>query len=215
MRTGQHGDRRDDRREGALVVGLTGGIASGKSTALAMFADLGAETVSADTLVHQAYELPLVRTAVTERLGEGYLRPDGSIDRQKLGVRIFAHPEERTFLEELLHPLAWERLVAFVADAPPDAIVVAEIPLLFEVRAHELFDVTVAVAADSALRRRRVARRFSDEDFTGREAAQVSDAERRRLADYFYVNEGSQAELRVWVSHVWEELRRLQERGGV
>ncbi len=214
METGEHRGRGHDRPQGVLVVGLTGGIASGKSTALAMFADLGAETVSADTLVHEAYELPAVRQAVTERLGREYLRADGTVDRQGLAARIFAHPEDRAFLEALLHPLVWERLAAFVARASEGAIVVAEVPLLFEGRVPDLFDVTVAVGADAALRRRRVAGRFSDEDFAGREAAQVSDAVRRDRADYFYLNEGSPAELRAWVTHVWDELRRRQVRAG-
>ena len=195
-----------------LVVGLTGGIGAGKSTALRLFADLGAWTVSADRLVHEAYDLPGVRRAVVDWLDESYLSPDGSVDRKKVAARIFARPEERAFLEGILHPLVRRRLEAFIDGVRGRAVVVAEVPLLFEARQEaqldHLFQVTVAVGAPSELRRARTKDRFTDVDFARREAAQVTDEHRRELADYFFLNEGTEADLRAWVSCVWQDLHR-------
>lgn len=197
------------------MVGLTGGIGSGKTTALQAFAALGAHTVSADTLVHEAYDLPEVRRAVVAWLGESYLHQDGSVNRRMVAQQIFAHPEQRTFLERFLHPLVRQRMDAFIERAPQGAIVVAEVPLLFEARQEQVFDglfhVTVALGAGSEARRARTLGRFSDQDFASRERAQVSDEHRRELADYFFVNEGAVDDLRAWVAAVWSELQSRRQ----
>jgi dephospho-CoA kinase len=188
-------------------VGLTGGIGSGKSTALGVFASLGAVTVSADALAHEAYGRPEVRRAVAERFGSDVLAEDGSLDRRALAARVFAQRADRESLERLLHPLVGEGLEALVAGVPEGSVVVAEVPLLFEVGWQDFFDLTVALGAHRSLRRRRTAARFGDRDFAQREAAQVSDDRRRELADYFYENNGSKADLVDWITHLYQEFQ--------
>ena len=157
--------------------------------------------------MHEAYELPEVRAEVAARFGDGVRLPDGSIDKKALALRVFESRSDREHLEALLHPLVGRNLAAFVAEVPDGTVVVAEVPLLFEAGWQDFFDVTVALGADSFARRRRSVGRFGDRDFALREAAQVSDDRRRALADYFYDNNGSKADLVEWVTDLYDELR--------
>lgn len=196
-------------------MGLTGGIGSGKSLALEIFESLGALTVSADAVVHQAYELPEVRAAVVGRLGSAVLRPDGSVDRQEVAARVFSRPRDLEFLESILHPIVRRRLIHLFAAAPDGRIVVAEVPLLFEAGWQDLFDVTMALGGEAQLRYHRVEHLYDEMDFAIREALQLSDEERRRLADLYYENGGTKAELAAWVEETYGRLRdRLRVESG-
>jgi dephospho-CoA kinase len=191
-----------------VSVGLTGGIGSGKSLALEVFESQGAVTVSADRVVHDAYSLPEVRAAVLGRFGNGILRPDGTIDRHALADRVFSRPSDLDFLESILHPIVRRRLIDTIAAAEDGRIVVAEVPLLFEAGWADLFDVTVALAAESGLRHRRTEHLYSDMDFAMRDALQMPDDRRREVADHFFNNDGTKTELVEWAIKLVGDIRR-------
>lgn len=188
-------------------LGLTGGIGAGKSAALAAFAACGAATLSADDAVHRAYADPEVRDRVVERFGRGVLREDGAVDRAALGARAFAEPEGIAFLEGLIHPRVRAGREGWVAEArrrvPPPPLLVCEVPLLFEVGATGDFDAVLVVTADATTRRRRVAAR--GQDFDGRSARQMPEAEKVARAHRTFVNDGDLAALRAWVAERFAE----------
>jgi len=180
-----------------LAVALTGGIAAGKSEALASFARHGAATASSDAIVHDLLaEDAEARAAIRGRWGE-----DAVDDRGRIGELVFADPDE---LEQLLHPRvalaqrAW--LDELAQRAEPPALAVVEIPLLFETGGEERFDAVVVITAPLELRERR---RVS---FAAREARLVPEAEKVRRADFAYVNDGSLEELDAFVAGVVERL---------
>jgi dephospho-CoA kinase len=180
-----------------LLVGLTGGIGSGKSEALAAFARHGAATLSSDAVVHELYLRPDVKEAVAARFGAEVLGPDGEVDRSRLGEAAFAEPDGLRFLERLLHPLVEEAFVRCTAAAAGrgDALVVHEVPLLFEAGLESRYDLVVLVTAPDEVRRGRAGQRFDQ-----RSASQLPAAAKRARAGVVYVNDGSLDELDGWVA---------------
>src|SRR3954451_23684059 len=167
-------------------VGLTGGLGSGKSTALAALGRLGAATLSTDVVVHELYGSATVRDAVVARWGED-VAPGGVVDRGAIARHVFAAPDERRWLEELLWPLVGQRVWAFrteqeAADPAPKAAVV-ETPLLFEAGMDGIYDATIAVIADEAVRRERAAAR-GHEAVDERAARQLTQAEKAQRATF-------------------------------
>jgi dephospho-CoA kinase len=143
-------------------VGLTGGLGSGKSTALAALERLGAATLSTDAVVHELYASGELRDAVVGRWGEE-VAPGGVVDRSAVARHAFGDPHERAWLEGLVWPKVGERVIAFreqalAADPPPRAAVV-ETPLLFEAGMEGAYDATIAVVADEEVRAQRAAAR--------------------------------------------------------
>jgi dephospho-CoA kinase len=191
-------------------VGLTGGMGSGKSTALEALARLGAAVLSTDAVVHELYERAELRDALVERWGEE-IAPGGAVDRAAVARRAFASGEERGWLEGRLWPLvgaemmSWlERVRSPEAHAPPRAAVV-EVPLLFESGMEAAFDATIAVVSDEAVRRERAATRghaLEDE----RAARQLPQQEKARRATYVVRNDGSPSDLERELSAVLEKL---------
>ncbi|HEY5388994.1 MAG TPA: dephospho-CoA kinase, partial [Solirubrobacteraceae bacterium] len=131
------------------LVGLTGGLGAGKSTALEQFALLGAAVLSTDDVVHELYETDTVTGAVRERFGDGVFDSSGRVDRRALGERVFAQPAEREWLEALLWPLVAERTQHWHAQLaglePPPRAAIVETPLLFEAGGERRFAATIAV----------------------------------------------------------------------
>jgi dephospho-CoA kinase len=188
-----------------VLLGLTGGIGAGKSTALAAFAQLGCPTLSSDAVVHASYRDPSVRAAVAEHFGPGVVDDDGEIARPALAGRVFADPAERRWLEGLLHPRVAEELERWhieQAALHPGEVLVHEVPLLYEADLADRYDAVVLVTAPAELRR---ARRPAD--FDERAAAQLPEAEKIARADHIYVNDGTRAELEQWVSDLVQRLR--------
>jgi len=189
-------------------IGLTGGIGSGKSTALAALGRLGAATLSTDRVVHELYETDEVRTAVVERFGQPLLR-EGEIDRAALARVAFATDEDRRWLERLLWPRVGERMIAWRAEqerrSPTPRALVVEVPLLFESGLDRGYDATIAVIADEAIRHRRAGDR-GHEALNERVARQLSQQEKSQLATYTVVNDGSEAELETRLSSILEML---------
>ena len=190
-----------------LTIGLTGGIAAGKSEALAAFARLGAATLSSDAVVHDLLESERLRDRLVERWGPE-VAPEGRIDRPRVGRIVFADPDQLTWLEAQVHPLVAERTAAWLASLPAGTeIAVVEVPLLFESGRDEVFDTTVAVVATEELRRDRAAARghaLVDE----REARQLSQREKSERADHVVENDGSIEDLERALSALIERLRR-------
>jgi dephospho-CoA kinase len=190
-------------------VGLTGGLGAGKSTALAALERLGAATLSTDAVVHDLYGSDEVRDAVVARWGAD-VAPGGVVDRAAIARHVFAHPEERRWLEGLLWPLVGRRVWAFreqqeAADPPPKAVVV-ETPLLFEAGMHGIYDATIAVVADEDVRRSRAAAR-GHEAVDERAARQLTQDEKAQRATFVVRNDGSEADLERTLSSVLAKLR--------
>ena len=139
----------------ALKVGLTGGIASGKSTVLAEFARLGAETVDADRLAHEILAEASTAKKAARRFGRGVLGPDGRVDRKALGRKVFGKPAELKALERLLHPEILRRMELKLKRSRKP-VAVADVPLLFEKGLAKRFDLTLTVAAPRSVQLRRL-----------------------------------------------------------
>jgi dephospho-CoA kinase len=189
-------------------VGLTGGIGAGKSEALAALERLGAATISADAVVHELYGDPEIVTAVTDRWGEE-MAPGGTVDRAAVAGRAFGDPDERAWLEGLLWPKVGQRIAAWREaesrrDPPPRALVV-ETPLLFEAGLEGVYDATVAVVADEAVRAERAAAR-GHEAVDERHARQLSQSEKAERATYALSNSGSISELEYKLSALLDKL---------
>jgi dephospho-CoA kinase len=189
-------------------VGLTGGMGSGKSTALEALRRLGAEVVSSDAVVHELYEGPQLRDAVVARFG-AEVAPDGVVDRAALAGRAFATPEDRAWLEALVWPLVGARVAAWLEraralqPAPPAAVV--EVPLLFEAGLEQLYDATIAVVSDESLRRRRAAAR-GHASVDERAARQLPQQEKAQRATFVVRNDGSIEDLERELSAVLGKL---------
>src|SRR5215213_5889499 len=142
-----------------LKVGLTGGIAAGKSEALKAFARLGAATLSSDAVVHELLESDELREKLVERWGPD-VAPEGKIERAKIGEIVFADPEQLTWLESQIHPLVQRRTAEWLLSLPAETeVAVVEVPLLFEAGGDKAFDTTVAIVTADDVRRDRAAAR--------------------------------------------------------
>jgi dephospho-CoA kinase len=189
-----------------LAVAITGGIGAGKSTALESFRHHGAATVSSDEIVHHLLRSdPEVKRALTDRLGDEILGPDGAPDRERIALRVFKDREALDFLEKLLHPLVsreyltWRQQLSLLQSPP--AVCVTEVPLLYEVGAETRFDKVVVITAPAKLRDARLGGRADD-----RESRLIPDREKVKRADFVYVNTGTPEELDAWVAEVMATL---------
>jgi len=189
-----------------LTIGLTGGIAAGKSEALAAFERLGAATISSDAVVHELLETEPLLSRLTERWGQE-VAPEGRVDRERIGSIVFADSGELKWLEGQIHPLVGERIGAWLASLQGDAeVAVVEVPLLFETDMEGVFDTTVAVVASEGVRRERAQARghaLVDE----REASQLAQAEKASRAAHVVRNDGSVEDLERELSALVEKLR--------
>jgi dephospho-CoA kinase len=189
-----------------LTIGLTGGIAAGKSEALAAFERLGAATISSDAVAHELLETEPLLPLLIERWGED-VAPGGHVDRDRIGAIVFADPEELKWLEAEVHPLVGERIGSWLAEVSEEReVAVVEVPLLFEAEMESVFDTTVAVIAADEVRGERVRARghtLVDE----REARQLAQAEKASRAEHVIENDGSIEDLERELSALVEKLR--------
>ena len=200
-----------------LHVGLTGGIASGKSTVAGMLAAEGAIIVDLDELAH-AVQAPggAVWAGIVRHFGEGVLKPDRTIDRRRLGAIVFADPEKLAQLNRLVHPAVfalWRERLAQIRRESPEAIVLSDIPLLIEAGLKPQVDLVLLVYCSPEGQIRRLMERsgLSRQEAEGRLAAQMPITEKPPLADLVIANEGQVEQTREQVRRVWQELL-LQER---
>jgi dephospho-CoA kinase len=200
-----------------LSVGLTGNVAAGKSSVVRVWRSLGAVVVDADELSRRAVE-PGTKghRRIAERWGDRVRAADGSLDRAALRAIVFADPEERARLEEIVHPAvaALREEAHAAARALGQPIVVDDVPLLFETGMADAFDVLVLVDAPEEVRLARMMRdRGLGEDEARRMiAAQMPSALKRSRADVVIDNAGSYTDLEIAARVAWEE---LQARAGV
>jgi dephospho-CoA kinase len=191
-------------------VGLTGGVASGKSTVSAILAELGALVIDADALAREvvARGTPGLDAVVAE-FGPGVLTPEGDLDRPAMGRLVFGDDAARRRLEAIIHPLVIERMAEIEATAGEDDVVVHDIPLLAEGGRADTFDAVVVVDAPRDLQVERMLgdRGWTREDAESRIAAQATREERRAIATHVIDNNGTLEELRVRVEEVLDELR--------
>jgi len=196
-----------------LRVALTGGIGTGKSVALARFAELGTPVVEADTLAHDAIApgTPGV-AAVRQRFGDGVIEPDGRVDRGRLGALVFDDSEARRDLEAIVHPAVYRAIDEWMQtqEARGARMAMAEIPLLFET-GHEgdFACVVVTACAEAEQVRRAMARsNLSGPEVRRRIAAQGPLDDKVRRADYVIWTDGTVEETRVRAAAVWDALGR-------
>ena len=194
-----------------LRVGLTGGVASGKSTVSAILRELGAIVIDADELARDvvAKGTPGL-AAVVEEFGPELLTPDGDLDRAAMGALVFSDETARKRLEAIVHPLVFERIVALESEAPPGAVVVHDIPLLAESGRADTFDAVIVVDTPTEIQVERMIRDrgWSEADARSRIAAQAPAEERRAMATYLIENTGSREDLRRRVVAAYEQLTR-------
>ena len=208
------GRQRRESQDGheVVAVGLTGGIGAGKSTALRMFGDLGAATLSADGLVHELYRLPAIAKRIAAHFGDAVLDDGGQVDRSCLAGAVRGRPEELRWLEALVHPLVAEEIERRLKTASAGTVIVCEVPLLFESGYERLFDLVVTVEAGPHIRRARSNHDFGPEQFSELEGLQVSGERRVEESDLVYVNDGDLDGLGRFVNEVYRYARGLLRR---
>lgn len=190
-----------------LTIGLTGGIASGKSTVSRRLMELGATVIDADAIARALQEpgRPGLERIV-EEFGPSVLTPDGRLDRAALGSRVFADPEARSRLNAIIHPLVRAEAERLAAAAGEDAVLVEDIPLLVETGQHGRFDLVLTVQAPVEERVRRMVedRGMTEADARARIGAQATDADRAAVSNSVLVNDGSVQRLLDRVDAWWE-----------
>jgi dephospho-CoA kinase len=191
-----------------LKIGLTGGIASGKSLVATRLAELGAVLVDADAIAREVVEpgTPGL-AAVVDAFGPEILDGEGRLDRPRLGAIVFQHPERRAELNGIIHPLVRERAAAVIAAASAEAVVVQDIPLLVETGQQTNFHLVLVVDAPEDVRLQRMTehRGMTEADARSRMAAQASRQDRLAAADVVLTNTGTREELLAAVDRLWDE----------
>ena len=193
-----------------FLVGLTGGIASGKSTVSAMLERLGAEVIDADLVAREVVEPGTKALAeVVAAFGQGILEPNGSLSRPALAQLVFADSAQRVKLEGILHPLIKERTMQRIAQSK-SSVVVYVVPLLVEAKVDYPFDLVVSIEAgvETQIQRLIDTRNLSREDALARINAQATEAQRVQRADVWLDGSLTLIELEVEVSKLWESILR-------
>jgi dephospho-CoA kinase len=189
------------------MVGLTGGIGSGKSTVARLLADRGALVIDADVIAREVVERPEVLAALAEKFGPEVLAADGRLDRAALAERAFVTDELRKELEAITHPPIGEEFLRRVAAAPADGIVVHDVPLLVESkRGFEYGGVIVVVAPKEVRLDRLEERGVPREDAERRMALQASDEDRAKVATWTIDNASDLEHLERQIDTLWPEL---------
>jgi len=190
-----------------LIVALTGGIGSGKSTVGQIFAQLGATVIDSDQLARDVMERGSIGfNEVVAKFGDEILK-NGEIDRQILASLIFKDPVKRSELEQITHPLIRKAFAKVVSSASPDSIVINQIPLLVESSHDYKFDHVITVSASESIRSERLIKRgLTNDQIKQRMGAQATDQMREAIADSVIVNEKNEQELTDQVEKIWEQL---------
>ena len=200
-----------------LIVGLTGGIASGKTTVSKILKEQGAYLIEADQIARELVQpqTPVWKELV-RRFGKEVLTEDGSIHRKRLAGRIFSDPEQRRLLNRILHPRIYEemrRRTEEIGKRDPDAIVVIDVPLLVETKGYGEMDRVIVVTATETQQVERLRERegMPPEESKKILSSQVSGEDRLKVADFVIQNEGSLEETRRRTREVFQELRKIAD----
>lgn len=199
------------------ILGLVGGVGCGKSTVAGLLRELGGGVVAGDPAGHEALRQPELRGQVVARWGQGLLNETGEIDRPKLGRIVFAQPEERRHLEQIVFPWIRQRLreeLERVDAETPSRFIVLDAAVMLEAGWDAVCDRILFIDVPEAVRWQRVARQrdWSAEEVRGREAAQWSLEQKRALADAVVDNGGSEAQTRAQLEQV---LQRFDQEGWI
>ncbi len=195
-----------------MIIGLTGGIGSGKSVVGAMLVELGAHVIDTDKIGHAVYRPGSEGfRRIVETFGDGVLAPDGTIDRKRLGALVFADAERRRALNAIVHPLIFQEILRQIEQRRAEGFtgpIVLEAPILIEAKGTGFVDrIWVVTAPPDAVRRRLLdSRDLTPEEIAARTAAQLDDAERRQHADLVIENDGDLVTLRARVEAAWRTL---------
>ncbi|GAA0995090.1 dephospho-CoA kinase [Subtercola frigoramans] len=199
------------------LIGLTGGIASGKSTVATRLAEHGAVHIDADQLAREAVEPGTdALQQISDTFGSQLILPDGTLDRPALGALVFGHPDELAKLNAIVHPAVQQLTRSHIAEAEqhdPNAIVVYDVPLLAESNLPHRFNLIVVVnASDETRVGRLIANRgMSRSEAHTRIASQASEAERLALADIVIDSDGTLAETLGQADALWSRLVTLSK----
>lgn len=201
---------------GAFLVGLTGGIGSGKSAVARLLVEHGARAIDADATAREVVERGSEGLrAVVDEFGADVLDENGGLDRARLADLVFADAQARQRLNSIVHPLVAARTEAMLADGATGEVVVYDVPLLVEgsVQDQHDFDLIIVVEAPEELRIHRLVRDrgMTEDQVRARMASQASDEQRRAVADVVLVNDGSATDLAHAVDQIW--LQRIQPVG--
>ncbi|MFD2327974.1 dephospho-CoA kinase [Cohnella sp. GCM10020058] len=196
-----------------MNIGLTGGIATGKSTVARMLVARGAALVDADRIAREIVEPGQASLArIAERFGADVIREDGTLDRRLLGSIVFADVEERKALEAITHPAIRERMrerIAVLEAEQADRLVVADIPLLYESGLQHLYESVMVAYVPREIQRIRLIERdgLSPEEADKRLGAQMDIEKKRQLADYVIDNSGTLADTEAQLDRFWRSLQ--------
>lgn len=194
-----------------MNIGLTGGIATGKSTVAKLLTERGANLIDLDKIAREVVEpgQPALH-AIAERFGQAVLQPDGSLDRKKLGAVVFSDLEERKALEAITHPairaVMKERMTRYEAEEP-DRLIVVDVPLLFESKLESYFEQVMVVYVPRETQLRRLIERdaLTPEEAEKRLAAQMDIEEKKRRADILIHNTGTPEDTDRQIDRFWRE----------
>ncbi len=204
------------RREGPLVIGLVGGIGSGKSEVARMLADEGCVVIDSDAEARRLIQSAQVRDTLVSWWGKEILAEDGTVDRKKVAQIVFSDPEERKRLEGLLHPLIHEARQQKIRENADVPAIVIDAPLLYEAGVDRECDAVIFVDAPRKARLARVRkhRGWDEDELARREASQMAIEEKMRRADVVIRNASSMEELRREVRRVFSDLQARFSRAG-
>jgi dephospho-CoA kinase len=201
-----------------ILVGLTGGIASGKSLVAKLLKDLGAYIIDADEIAHEVIQpgTPAYQE-VLNQFGKEILRQDGIIDRTKLGKLVFNDSVKRSILEGIIHPRVFaeeEARRGQIAQRDPEAVVIFDAPLLIETHAHELMDKVIVVYADRKAQLKRLKERdhLDTAEAKRRIAAQLPLSDKKQYADYVIDGMASPQEVSRQTEAIYQELKALAKK---
>ncbi len=192
-----------------MRIGLTGGIGSGKSEVARRLGERGAVVIDADKIAREVVEPGTAGLAeIVAAFGEGVLRADGSLDREKLGSIVFTDPEKLAILNGIVHPKVGTRVQELLDEVPSGGVVVYDVPLLAENKLAPTFDKVIVVDTADEVRIRRLGenRGMPEADARARIAAQATREERLAVADFVIDNNGGIDELDRQIDEVWARL---------
>lgn len=198
-----------------ILVGLTGGIASGKSLVSKLLKELGAYIIDADEIAHEVIQPgePAYQE-ILPQFGEEILKEDGTIDRSKLGRLVFSDPVKRTLLEGIVHPRVFaieEARRRQAVQQDPEAVIIFDAPLLIETRAYELMDKVIVVYANSRTQLKRLMERdhLEYDEAKRRIAAQLPIGDKRQHADYIINSGDPPNDVAKQTAAIYQELKAL------
>jgi dephospho-CoA kinase len=198
------------KKQSFSIIGLVGGIASGKSTITKHFANLGAKIIDADKISHKALEDETVQKSIVHYFGSEVLY-DGKIDRKILGTKVFGSENQKhlRFLEELIHPIVRQKVASRVESWQNDYTIILDIPLLWKSPWQDRCDYIIFIDAsfDTRLSRVKKHRKWTRQNLQDREKQQLSIAEKKKIAHFTIVNETTEMDVANQVQNIWEKIQ--------